>query len=82
MSLFVACFSSDVTSNESISSLEQIKLSVLVCNRLKKKFSTWVSFRISVSKEDFSLMNTGAWRNGCLIESFYGHLHSLSDLQV
>jgi hypothetical protein len=52
-------------------------LKSLVCTRLKTKFNTYASFQISVTEEDFPLINNvGVWPDGCLIAPFYGRLSS------
>jgi hypothetical protein len=55
---------------------EQLLLKSLVCTRLKTKFSTYASFHVSVTEEDFPLSNNvGVWPDGCLIAPFYGRLN-------
>jgi hypothetical protein len=72
MSLFVSCFSPEVTAQDIEKLLQdQLKISSLTCIRLKTKFSNYVSFHISINEEDFlSLNNTGVWPNGFLIALF------------
>jgi hypothetical protein len=54
---------------------EQLKLTSLVCSRLKSKFDSYASFHVSVSEDDFPLTNnSGIWPSGCLIALFYGYL--------
>jgi hypothetical protein len=78
MSLFVSRFSPDVTAQDIKSSLEeQLELSYLTCTILKTKCNTFASFHVSVSENDFPLVNnTGVWPNGCLIAPFYGRLNA------
>jgi hypothetical protein len=70
--LFVSRFSPDVTATDIENSLkEQPLLKSLVCTRLKTKFSTYASFHVSVTKEDFPLINNvGVCPDGCLIAPF------------
>jgi hypothetical protein len=76
ISLFVSRFSPEVTAQHIEKSLDQLKISSLTCTRLKTKFSTYVSFHISVNEEDFpSINNTGVWPTGCLIAPFSGRLN-------
>jgi hypothetical protein len=54
---------------------EQLSLKKLVCTRLKTKFNSYSSFHISVTEDDFPLINnTGVGPSGCLIAPFYGKL--------
>ena len=60
--LFVSRFSPDVTSTDIENSLkEQLLLKSLVCTRLKTKFSTYVSFHVSVTEEVFPLIKETVW---------------------
>jgi hypothetical protein len=76
-SLFVSRFSPHVTSSDIEESLnEQLKLSSLVCTRLKTKHNTYASFHILVQEDDFSLINNaGVWPQGALIAPFYERLN-------
>jgi hypothetical protein len=67
-------FSPDVSENDIEKSLlEQLKLTLLTCTRLKTKFKSYTSFRISVNEDDFPLINnTGVWPSNCLIAPFFG----------
>jgi hypothetical protein len=75
-SLFVSRFSPDVTATDAEKSLkDQLQLASLVCTRLRTKYNSYSSFHISVTEDDFHLINnTGVWPNGCLIAPFYGRL--------
>jgi hypothetical protein len=54
---------------------EQLSLKNLVCTRLKTKFNSHSSFHISVTEDEFPLINnTGVWPSGCLIALYYGKL--------
>jgi hypothetical protein len=74
--LFVSRFSPEVTAEDLHKSLEvQLCLKKLVCTKLKTKFNTYSSFHISVTEDQFSLINdTGIWPSGCLIAPYYGKL--------
>jgi hypothetical protein len=74
--LFVSSFSPDVTSTDIENSLkEQLLLKSLVCTRLTTKFNIYASFHVSVTEEDFPLINNvGVWPDGCLVAPFYGYL--------
>jgi hypothetical protein len=74
--LFVSRFSPQVTAEDIRKSLkEQLSLKFLVCTRLRTKFDTYASFHISVTVDEFLLINnTGVWPSGCLIAPFYGKL--------
>jgi protein tyrosine phosphatase (PTP) superfamily phosphohydrolase (DUF442 family) len=74
--LFLSRFSPQVTVSDIEKSLrEQMKLASLVCNRLTTKSDSYVSFHVSVSEDNFPLINnTGVWPSGCLIAPFYGRL--------
>jgi hypothetical protein len=76
--LFVSRFSPEVTAADVEKSLkEQLSLKRLVCTRLKTEVNAYASFHISVSEEDFPLINnTGVWPSGWLIAPFYGKLTS------
>jgi hypothetical protein len=73
-SLFVSCFSTDVTSTDIEKSLnEQLKLTSLACTRLKTQFNSYASFHISVVEDALYLIsNNGVWPSGCLIVPYYG----------
>jgi hypothetical protein len=74
-SLFVSLFSPNITSRDIEESLkEQLKLSSIVCTKLKTKYNTYAFFfHISVREGDFTLINnTGVWPQGALIAPFYG----------
>jgi hypothetical protein len=74
--LFVSRFSPEVTSADVEKSLkEQLELASLKCTKLKTKYSSYSSFHISVSEDDFHLINnTDVWPTGCLITPYYGRL--------
>jgi hypothetical protein len=74
--LFVSRFSTEVSAHDVENSLkEQLKLSSIVCTKLKTKFNTYASFHISVTEDDIPLIhNTGVWPDRCLIAPFYGRL--------
>jgi hypothetical protein len=74
--LFVSRFSPEVTSDDVSKTLkEQLSLERLVCTKLKTKFNTYSSFHISVTEDEFSLINnTSIWPSGCLIAPYYGKL--------
>ncbi|PNF20526.1 hypothetical protein B7P43_G05329, partial [Cryptotermes secundus] len=73
---FVSRFSPEVTADDVHKSLkEQLSLKNLVCTRLRTKFNTYASFHITVTEEEFSLINdVGVWPSGCLIAPYYGKL--------
>jgi hypothetical protein len=73
-SLLVSRFSPDITVTDVESSLrDQLQLASLICTRLKTKHNSYASFHISVSEDDFHLINnTDVWPNGCLIAPYYG----------
>jgi hypothetical protein len=57
-SLFVSRFSPDISEKDIEKSLlEQLKLALLTCTRLKAKFKSYASFHISVNEDDFPLIN-------------------------
>jgi hypothetical protein len=72
--LFVSSFSPEVTSADVEQSLnDQLKLVSLTCTKLKTKFSSYSSFHIAVSEDDFQLINdTAVWPVGCIIAPYYG----------
>jgi hypothetical protein len=74
--LFVSRFSPQVIAHDIEKSLrEQLKLASLACTRLKTKFDSYSSFQVSVSEDDFPLINNASlWPSGCLIAPFYGRL--------
>ncbi|XP_033610480.1 uncharacterized protein LOC111872200 [Cryptotermes secundus] len=74
--LFVSRFSPKVTADDVHKSLkEQLSLKKLVCTRLRTKFNTYASFHITVTEDEFSLINdVGVWPSGCLIAPYYGKL--------
>jgi hypothetical protein len=52
-----------------------MKLSSLTCTKLKTKFNSYSSFHVSVTEDDFPLVNeSGAWPTSWLIAPFYGQL--------
>jgi hypothetical protein len=54
---------------------EQLSLKKLVCTKLKTKFNSYSSFHISVTEDEFALINNiGVWPSGCLIAPYYGKL--------
>jgi hypothetical protein len=54
---------------------EQLSLRKLVCTKLRTKFDSYFSFYISVTEDEFSLINnTDVWLSGCLIAPYYGKL--------
>ena len=75
--LFVSRFSPEVTSADVDQSLkDQLELASLKCTKLKTKFSSYSSFHISVSEDDFHLINnTDVWPIGCVIAPYYGRLN-------
>jgi hypothetical protein len=76
-SLFVSRFSPEVTTSDVEKSLkDQLQLASLTCTRLKTKYNSYASFHVSVTEDDFHLINnTGVWPNGCLITPYYGRLN-------
>jgi hypothetical protein len=74
--LFVSRFSLDVTADDVHKSLkEQLSLKKLVYTKLKTKFNSYSSFHISVTDDEFALINNiSVWPSGCLIASYYGKL--------
>ena len=74
--LFVTRFAPGVSSNDVEQSLkEQLELAYLACTKLKTKFNSYSSFHISVTDDDFDLINnTEVWPIGCLISPYYGKL--------
>jgi hypothetical protein len=76
-SLFVSRFSPDVTASDVEKSLkDQLQLASLASIRLITKHNSYASFHVSVTEDDFHLINnTGAWPNGCLIVPYYGRLN-------
>jgi hypothetical protein len=74
--LFVSRFSPEVTSADVEEYLkEQLELAFLKCTKLKTKYSSYSSFHISGSEDDFYLVNnTNVWPIGCLITPYYGRL--------
>jgi hypothetical protein len=75
--LFVSRFSPEVSSAEVEQSLnDQLELVSLKCTRLKTKYNSYSSFHISVSEDDFDLINdANLWPTGCLIAPYYGRLN-------
>jgi hypothetical protein len=75
--LFVSRFSPEVSASDVENSLkEQLKLSLVVCTKLKTRYNSYASFHMSVTGDDFPLIhNTGVWPEGCLIAPFYGRLN-------
>jgi hypothetical protein len=54
---------------------KSIESKKLVCTRLKTKFNSYSFFHISVTEDEFPLINsTGVWPSGCLIVPYYGKL--------
>jgi hypothetical protein len=74
--LFVSRFSPEVTADDVHKSLkEQLNLKRLVCTKLKTKFNSYSSFHISVTEDEFSVINNiDVWPSGCLIAPYYGKL--------
>jgi hypothetical protein len=74
--LFVSRFSPEVTSADVEKSMkEQLDLASLKCTKLKTKYCSYSSFHISVSEDDFHLVNnTNVWPIGCLITPYYERL--------
>jgi hypothetical protein len=74
--LFVSRFCPEVSADDVEKSLkEQLNLKKLTCTKLKTKYNTYSSFRVSVLEDEFMLINnTGVWPTGCLISPFYGRL--------
>jgi hypothetical protein len=74
--LFVFRFSPEVTADEVCKTLkEQLSLENLVCTRLETKFNSYSSFHVSVTEDEFLLINdAGVWPSGCLIAPYYGKL--------
>jgi hypothetical protein len=75
--LFVSRFSPQVSSADVEKSLkDQLQLTSLKCSKLKTKYDSYSSFHISVSVDDFELINNAnVWPAGCLIAPFYGRLN-------
>jgi hypothetical protein len=71
--LFVSRFSPEVTADDVHKSLkEQLSLKMLVCTKLRTKFNSYSSFHISVTEDEFALINNiGVWPSGCLIAPYY-----------
>jgi hypothetical protein len=74
--LFVSRFSPEVTTDDVQKSLkEQLSLKMLDCTRLKTKFNSYASFHISVTEDEFPLINDASvWPSECLIAPYYGKL--------
>jgi hypothetical protein len=74
--LFVSRFSPEVTADEVSKTLkEQLSLKRLVCTKLRTKFDSYSSFHISITEDEFSLINnTAVWPSGCFIAPYYGKL--------
>jgi hypothetical protein len=74
--LFVSCFSPNISSRvieESVN--ERLRLSSLVCIKLKTKYNTYAYFHTSVHEDVFPLINnTGVCPQGALIAPFYGKI--------
>jgi hypothetical protein len=75
--LFVSRFSAEVSASDVENSLQEpLKLSLVVCAKLKTRYNSYASFYVSVTEDDFPLIhNTGVWPEGCLIAPFYGRLN-------
>jgi hypothetical protein len=75
-SLFISRLGPDVSASDVENYLQaHLNLSSLTCTKLKTKFNSYSSFCVSVTEDDFPLVNdSGAWPNGCLIAPFYGRL--------
>jgi hypothetical protein len=65
-SLFVSRFIPEVTPDDVYTSLkEQFSLKKLVCTKLNIKFNSYSSFHISVTEDEFALINNiGVWPSG------------------
>jgi hypothetical protein len=74
--LFVSRFSPEVTADDIYKTLkEELSLKRLVCNKLKTECNSYSSFHISVTEDEFSVINnTGVWPSGCLIAPYYDKL--------
>jgi hypothetical protein len=74
--LFVSRFSPEVTADDVHRSLkEQLSLEKLVCTKLITKFNSYSSCHISVTEDEFALINNiGVWPSGCLIAPYYSKL--------
>jgi hypothetical protein len=74
--LFDSRFSPEVTADDISKMLKgQLSLKKLVCTNLRTKFNSYSSFHISVTEDEFSLINnTAVWPSGCLIAPYYGKL--------
>lgn len=75
--LFVSRFSPEVSSADVEQSLkDQLELASLKCTKLKTKYNSYSSFHISVSEDDFHLVNNAdVWPAGCLVAPYYGRLN-------
>jgi hypothetical protein len=75
-SLFISRLGPDVSALDVENFLQDhLKLSSLTCTKLKTKFNSYSSFHVSVTEDDFLLVNdSGAWPTGCLIAPFCGRL--------
>jgi hypothetical protein len=68
--LFVSRFSPEVSADDLHKSLKK-----LVCTKLRTKFNSYSSFHISVTEDEFSVINNiDVWPPGCLIAPYYGKL--------
>jgi hypothetical protein len=57
--LFVSRFSPEVTAEDVEKSLkEQLSFKMLVCTRLRTKYNSYASFHISVTEDEFPLINS------------------------
>jgi hypothetical protein len=74
--LFVSRFSPEVAADDIRKSLEeQLSLKKLACTRLKTKFNSYASFHVSVTEDEFSLINdVSVWPSGVIIAPYYGKL--------
>jgi hypothetical protein len=75
--LFVSRFSPEVSSADVEQSLkDQLELASLKCTKLKTKYDSYSSFHISVSEDDFHLINNAdVWPAGCLVAPYFGRLN-------
>lgn len=73
--MFLSRLSPDTSVNAVTDFLSPLKLSFLVCRKLKTKFQTYASFHVEVYETDFDLlMDAKIWPEGCLVSEFFGRL--------
>lgn len=75
--LFISHFSPEVSVTYiKIYLVDQLKLSLLTCTRLKTKFRMYASFHILINEQGLPWVNNmGVWPSGCLTAPFYGQFN-------